>query len=238
MINYGQILNNPDSLRRQFDAAKPYRHLIFENFLETGVTESILATFPTSEKMNIKDNKESLKLYLRDLHKLNPAVKSVFDEFASERFLKALSQITGIPGLQADPYIEGAGLHQGANGSFLNIHADFNFHEKLQMHRRLNILIYFNKDWKYEYNGYLEAWDKELKFCKMIKPSFNRCVLIETTETSYHGYLKLNVPDGVTRKSLATYFYTLTRPAEEIAPPHSTLWQKRPEKYDVEIINY
>jgi len=237
MINYEKIFNSPDTLRRQFDTARPYRHLVFEDFLANDVAESILATFPKPEKMKVKDNDESLKLYLRDLRKLNPTVKSVFDEFASERFLQALAQITGIPDLHADPYLEGAGLHQGANGSFLNIHADFNFHEQLQMHRRLNILIYFNKDWQQEYNGYLEAWDKELKFCKMIKPSFNRCVLIETTETSYHGYLKLNVPDSVTRKSLAAYFYTLTRPAEEIAPPHNTLWQKRPENYDVEIIN-
>jgi len=237
MINYDILLDNLVFLQNQFSAAKPFRYLIFEGFLETTVAESILATFPTPEEMKIKNNKGSRKLYLRDLCKLNPAVKGLYHEFASERFLNALAQVAGIPDLRADPHLEGAGLHQGANGSFLNIHADFNVHDTLQMHRRLNLLIYFNKDWEEAYGGYLEIWDKNLKICKMIKPCFNRCVLMETTETTYHGYLKLNVPADVTRKSLAAYLYTPTRPAEEIVPPHSTLWKKRPEKYAVEIID-
>ncbi len=237
MFDYDRIFRNPDSLRRRFESARPFRHLLFEDFLPTEAAEAIWATFPKPEKMKMKENDESLKLYLRDLHKLNPTVKQVFEEFARARFLQALSQVTGIAELHGDPYLQGAGLHQGCQGSFLNIHADFNFHEELQMHRRLNLLIYFNKDWREEYQGYFEIWDKDLSFCKMVKPGFNRCVLIETTETSFHGYLKLDLPEGVTRKSLAAYFYTLTRPAEEIAPPHSTLWQKRPEKHEVEVIN-
>jgi len=58
---------------------------------------------------------------------------------------------------------------------------------------------------------------------------FNRCVIFNTTDFSFHGHPDpLTCPEGRTRKSLAMYYYTNGRPAEEISGDHSTLFKARP----------
>ncbi len=108
----------------------------------------------------------------------------------------------------------------------------FNRHEKLQLDRRLNLLIYLNKDWKEDYGGYFEMWNTEMTRCeKKVLPIFNRCVIFSTTDFSYHGHPEpLTCPEGWTRKSLALYYYSNGRPAEEISGDHSTLFKARPQE--------
>ena len=73
-----------------------------------------------------------------------------------------------------DPYLFGGGLHELKDGGFLNIHCDFNKHPKMNLDRRINILIYLNHDWKDQYGGALELWDTNMKNCvQKIKPIFN-----------------------------------------------------------------
>ena len=110
----------------------------------------------------------------------------------------------------ADAQLVGAGVHLVKPGGFLDIHADFNEHPVLKKKRCLNALIYFNKDWKNEYHGALELWDQDMRRCATrVWPVFNRCVIFQTTMTSFHGHpAPLACPEGVTRNSLATYYYT------------------------------
>lgn len=131
-------------------------------------------------------------------------------------------------GLRGDEELFGGGLHQSVKGAFLNVHVDYNIHPKTKYHRRLNIIIYLNKDWMEEYEGHLELWDftdGNKNLLSKIAPTFNRCVIFETNEISYHGHpKKLNAPEGVNRKSLAAYYYTETRPEKEIAEEHNTVY--------------
>ena len=62
-----------------------------------------------------------------------------------------------------------------------------------------------------------------------IEPLAGRCVVFSTTSTSWHGHPKpLACPQGQTRKSLALYYYSNGRPAQEDTGEHATLWQKLP----------
>jgi Rps23 Pro-64 3,4-dihydroxylase Tpa1-like proline 4-hydroxylase len=145
-------------------------------------------------------------------------------------FIDFLETLTGITGLLPDPHLWGGGLHQIQRGGFLKVHADFNRHERLDLDRRLNLLVYLNKDWKEEYGGQLELWSRDMKRCEeRVLPVFNRCVVFSTTDTSYHGHPdELTCPEGWTRKSMALYYYTTGRSAEETSQSHSTLYQERP----------
>ena len=84
----------------------------------------------------------------------------------SYEFINFLSNLTGIKEkLIPDPYLWGAGYHELKDEGFLNVHADFNLHPELKLNRRINLLIYLNKDWQENYGGSLELWNREMKNC-------------------------------------------------------------------------
>jgi Rps23 Pro-64 3,4-dihydroxylase Tpa1-like proline 4-hydroxylase len=134
--------------------------------------------------------------------------------------------------LLPDPYYTGGGLHQIRPGGLLEVHADFSYHTKLRLDRRINVLIYLNKDWKEEYGGHFELWDREVtRAVKKILPIFNRCAIFSTTSTSFHGHpLPLACPADRNRKSIATYYYSNGRPEEtsELTHRHEVAFQERP----------
>ena len=123
-------------------------------------------------------------------------------------------------------------MHQIQKHGFLKIHADFNWNRFLKLNRRVNLLIYLNKSWKEEYGGHLELWNREMSECvERILPVFNRCVIFNTSDFSYHGHPDpLTCPDGWTRKSLAVYYYTNGRPQEEQSDIHCTIFKRRPHE--------
>ena len=72
-----------------------------------------------------------------------------------------------------------------------------------------------------------------MKEChQKILPIFNRCVVFSTTDFSYHGHPDpLTCPEDRTRKSLALYYYSNGRPAEEVSgSDHSTIFKARPDE--------
>lgn len=146
----------------------------------------------------------------------------------SDEFKNLISSICNIPQLISDPELVGGGLHQIMNGGYLDVHVDYNFHPQTKLHRRLNLLLYLNKDWKQEYEGYLELWDMDAKKqLDAIAPIFNRAVIFETNEISYHGHPRpLNMPPDVMRKSLAVYYYSKEREESEVAIEHNTIYRQ------------
>ncbi len=122
-------------------------------------------------------------------------------------------------------------------GGLLKIHADFNKHPVTQLDRRLNVLVYLNKDWEEAYGGHFELWDKNMEKAEVrILPIFNRMAVFSTTSYSYHGHPDpLTCPADRSRKSIALYYYTNGRPAEEIDPKlgsHSTLFRVRKDRME------
>jgi len=150
----------------------------------------------------------------------------------SMSFLEFLSAVTGIQNLIPDPGFEGGGLHQILPGGKLGVHADFNKHRSFGLDRRLNVLVYLNKDWREDYGGHLQLWDREMRACEAkVLPVFNRVMVFGTTDFTYHGHPDpLQCPNGMTRKSLALYYFTNGRPSEEVTGEHSTVFRARDER--------
>ena len=111
---------------------------------------------------------------------------------------------------RSDPYFLGGGFHETLRGGCLGIHADFNIHQKMKLRRRVNVLVYLNEDWDPTYGGDLELWTRDMKQkAKSVSPLFNRCVIFNTDDDSWHGHPDaLACPEGKSRKSLALYYYT------------------------------
>jgi hypothetical protein len=156
-----------------------------------------------------------------------PATTAVVDELTSPAFVQFLKALTGMDRLFVDQSLHGGGLHQSKRGGFLNIHADFTVHPyHRDWVRRVNVLVYLNKDWRDDYRGHLEFWDRDMgRRHQWIAPIFNRCVIFQTDTHSYHGHPEpLMCPDGVTRKSLALYYFT----KEQSPYVRSTEYRARP----------
>jgi hypothetical protein len=199
-------------LRESYGNASPFPHTVIEEFLPPALLERVLAEFPRDDAVELYDRaQERFKAEYRP-ETLPDFSRRVFHTFNSLPFIRLLENITGIQGLIPDPYFQFGGFHELRQGGHLSIHADFNRHQAMNLQRRINVLIYLNHDWRDEYGGQLELWDKAMTACqRSITPDFNRCVIFNTDLDSNHGNPgPIDHPQGVSRKSIALYYYTAT----------------------------
>lgn len=197
-----------------YKRAQPFPHIVIDNYFAADVAQQLEQEFPIGlDQKWIHYLHYNEKTYgLNKKQAFSNSIQKLLNYCKSEEFIHFLEQTTGIKGLHFDNDLEGAGLHQTKNGGFLNVHADFLHHPfKKKWKRRVNVLIYLNRDWKDEYGGHLEFWSANMKNCvKKIAPIANRMVIFSTTETSFHGYPEpISCPDSVSRKSIAFYYYTI-----------------------------
>lgn len=233
------LLNPIDrrELRDRIRGAKPFPHFCIDNFLNPSFAEEIYQAFPSFSEAKAVGREfatvnEQKKIQITDSTKFPPPIARLNDLLASREFVELLSEVFEIPNLIDDPGLIGGGIHETDTGGRLDVHVDFNFIEERQWHRRLNVLIYFNKDWKEEYGGYFDIWDKDVKQCYgSFAPVFNRACGFATSEISFHGVTPLTCPPGVVRRSFATYYYTKEAPPGWTGEVHSTIFKARPQEW-------
>lgn len=228
---------NYDKLASAEYESFPFPHTVIDNFLHTDKLDKIV-----SEINKLDDDKAPCKFTdPRSLYEYNKFafdsnygdfLKEVFVELNSDTFIDKLEQITGIKNIiRNDINLRGAGIHRIHKNGFLQLHTDFNSYylNGVKLDRRINLLIYLNPDWKYEYNGHICLCDKNSMTCiKKISPILNRCLIFNTTKNSIHGHpMPLNVPEHVKRNSIAVYYYTKNTKGEvdfEGDREHCTTW--------------
>jgi hypothetical protein len=229
----GRMKEEMQGARASYLGANPFPHIVFDNFFDSEVLDLILAEFPRPNQIRWQefDNAQEIKLASAVEASFGPVTRLLFYHLNSMTFLDFLSGVTGIENLISDPSFDGGGLHQIVRGGKLGIHSDFNKHGRYGLDRRLNVLLYLNKDWREEYGGNLELWDRSMTRCEAkVLPIFNRMMIFGTTDFTYHGHPDpLRCPEGITRKSLALYYFTNGRPAAEISGQHSTIFRDRQE---------
>ena len=243
IIDYERLSQASDELADNFRNADPYPHIVIDDFLSREFVKVLNANFPDISAKK-KAGSEHIPVVLADgteaqlgkrwlsRERLVPLVyRRLYWELNANPFVGILEKITGMSGLLPDPHMRGGGVHRTGTGGYLKMHADFNKHPQFGLDRRLNLLIYLNEDWLPEYGGDLELWSKDMRSCvQKIAPIAGRCVVFSTTSTSYHGHPHpMTCPSDRTRDSVAVYYYSNGRPADEIADEHGTLWQKLPK---------
>ncbi len=199
-----------EKLHNSFGTAIPCKHLVLDDFLDQEIADQLYEHFPSIDSLNVK-RKSLNENKAEDYHfeRWHPAFSQVREVVGSTEFAAWMTRITGVENLRTTRDSLGSGVHQGANGSYVDVHVDVNMNPEAGLWRRVNLLIYLNKHWKEEYGGHLELWDKEMKVMhQRVAPKHNRAVIFYTDDNSPHGYSKIDVPEGETRKSFYTYFYT------------------------------
>jgi Rps23 Pro-64 3,4-dihydroxylase Tpa1-like proline 4-hydroxylase len=219
------------SAHADYISAKPFPHVVFDNFFDPALVELVLEEFPKPDAIRWQkfDNPREIKLASSKEASFGAATRLLLYHLNCATFLEFLSAVTGVDNLIPDPRFEGGGLHQIVRGGKLGVHADFNKHRDFGLDRRLNLLLYLNKDWREEYGGHLQLWDQNMTHCEAkVLPLFNRVMIFGTTDFTFHGHPDpLNCPGEMSRKSLALYYFSNGRPAHEISGEHSTIFKSR-----------
>jgi Rps23 Pro-64 3,4-dihydroxylase Tpa1-like proline 4-hydroxylase len=214
MINEKNFYNL-EKLKLDFLKSKPFNHVIIDNFLEPNIAEKVSNEIPdwNDEKAwgVFYNNSIEVKKTQNHWNFFKEYTYRTFSYLNSEKFLEKLRLITDSKELIIDQGLHGGGYHCHGNLGKLNIHLDYNLHPKLNLQRKLNIIIYLSKNWKKEYGGKLELWsgstEQAIKCEKNIDIVFNRAVLFDTTQNSWHGFSNtIKCPENISRKSLAIYY--------------------------------
>ncbi len=230
-----RVLQQVAQWRERFGAAEPFRHVVIDDFLERDVAQGLLDAFPSYEKGNSAsdDGRAGGKSTVERIRDLGPAYAELDATIQTRDFLDFVGTVTGIERLLYDPFYLGGGTHENRQGQMLQAHIDFNYHPSERWHRRLNLIVYLNPHWEKAWGGNLELYRDpyaDAQPLARVVPLFNRCVLFETTEHSWHGFDRIELPPmhaGLSRKSIAIYFYSKDRPSAETAGKHTTHYVNR-----------
>jgi len=221
-ISIPELLELGKQKNAEYMQAEPFPSMYFDNLFDDDMLRKIIAEFPEigKDKQDIKyENPNELKLATRGEYRFGPTTREFVHFLNSQPFLEFLQNLTGIKEtLLPDPYLEGGGFHEIKQGGYLKMHVDFHKHKLTKLDRRLNILVYLNEDWKEEYGGHFELWERDMSKCaKKILPVFNRLAMFSTTDYSWHGLPDpLTCPPDRSRRSIALYYYTNGRPEGEV----------------------
>ena len=232
MINYqtdrSSLIALGEKEHETYVANAPFSHIVIDEFFEPEAMNEVLTEVDAVDRSKryakFLDRETGHNKFAFFPDAVGPKTARLAQCLNSGPFLAYLEKLTGIPNLIADPSYFGGGVHWIDNGGYLEVHADFNHLKKYNLARPINLLLYLNKDWKDEYNGHLELWDRPtMTKRKTVAPLFNRAVIFSTVKEALHGHpTPLSAPPGVARRSLALYYYTNTW--EPAVQAHTTLY--------------
>ena len=229
-VDYDRLEADLPALAAAYAAAEPFPHVVLDGVLVPEVFERAATEFP-----DLRDERWNGYLHVNETKYSNtepdtwgPTLNAVAREFCSPRFVQYLVGLTGIEGLVPDWSMDGGGLHQTLRGGHLNVHADFSSHHTHEnWARRVNILLYLNREWRDEWGGKLELWDRDMTACQdKVTPAGNRMLVFTTSDDSFHGHPDgLTCPEDVARRSMALYYFTV----EDHVVRRSTNYRARPQ---------
>ncbi len=218
-----------------FLSALPFQYVIIDDFFDPEFAEALLADFPAFDESTRNEfGGTSQKSFVSTLQSIGSTYRIADEMLSSQPFLDWVGAVTSIDGLLYDPDNFGGGTHENRHGQGLDPHVDFNLHPKTGTHRRLNLIVYLNKDWDDAWGGAIELHsnprDAAANEIRSYAPAFNRAILFETTERSWHGFPRIDLPESErhrSRKSLSIYLYTEEAPPTAVAS-HATFYVQRP----------
>ena len=226
-----KIFNYKKVDKEKYTQNKPFSHIALDHLWDRSLLEQCnrdiyqINQWDSEKRFYGSIKKRSTANY----QNFPESVKKIVDEVHSLQFLEWLKSFTGEEVLIGDPYLIGGGIHSTTQGGFLKIHTDFNWHEKLKLYRKLNLLIYLSENWEENWGGHVEFWSKDLKKCEVkICPTINKTVIFSTDDFSFHGHPDpLNCPNNVWRNSLAFYYYSPIKTKRVFYKRHDTNYKER-----------
>jgi Rps23 Pro-64 3,4-dihydroxylase Tpa1-like proline 4-hydroxylase len=206
-----------------------------DNFLDESTTHMLYEECMNAPKggWTVFTRSGSKMEEFNDLISLPTAHKVTYDLMHSGEFLYELEQMTGILGLLPDPHLVGAGYSIIRNGKTLGCHYDFNWNDRIRLHRKLTSLLYITPDWRDEWGGHIQYYNDNIdlnpnaKLIESVAPKFNRFVINENIKQGpYHRVSAVNAPGDVYgRCAIRFFYYVSTSEPDKDNPPHRSTYK-------------
>ena len=206
---FGEWINQCDLLSDEFNTNNPFNHIVIDDFLNTQYAEELQEKFPSNyDNWHKYCNPIEYKYAFDDINSLDATIKDYFYLLSCPQFVTIMNKLTKINNLEMDPFLHGAGLHAHGRYGKLDIHLDYEKHPFCNKERRINIILFLNKEWNTRWNGANELWNNNVTKCmKKTEIKFNRAIIFQTNDVSWHGMPeKVLCPENIFRKSLAYYY--------------------------------
>jgi len=192
--------------------SKPYDHIVIDDFFNT---EHALNFYEEVQNFSIDElwvyeNSFERQRVMNKWDQFGPKIYQSFYELCDHNIEKLFSQLFKV-NVRADIGLHGGGVVLYPTGGKLNVHLDYETHPKLGAVRNLNLLVYLNPNWDSHWGGglnlYSENNDGTLKLEKSIECKFNRAVIFNTDQNSWHGLpSKIDCPSDQARTALNFYY--------------------------------
>jgi len=210
---FGDWVRDIDVYRESFLEGKPFKNVVIPNFLNADVIENIHNEFPCDFNKNIDwfhyNNPLEVKYLNSAINNMPMCIRDVYYALSTTQMTNLISNMTGIQELECDPTLYGSSIHAHGRHGRLNLHLDYEKHPLLpNKERRINIILFLNKDWKREWNGHSELWNENVTECiKKQCVVYNTAFIFQTNDISWHGVPeKIMCPANHYRKTLAYYY--------------------------------
>ena len=219
-------LGAAEAMRAPYRAATPFPHAVIDGFLDPALAERFAAAFPDQALASVRraNGYQNGKRGYRPATLGDHPAAGLLERLNAPPLVRLIEALTGNAALVTDPDFVGGGFHEIDPGGHLSIHADFRLHPGLGFARRVNLILFLNREWRPEWGGALELWERDRSGRAVaIEPIFNRAVIFDTDQSSFHGHPHpLACPPDIRRRSLALYFYNPAKAGERLAS--ETLW--------------
>lgn len=209
-LDHARLTALADELVASYRGAQPFPHVVLDGLLPESMLESVVAEFPPPDdpRWKSEDLASQRKQQWRDAAQLPPTVASFIGLLQSAAFLSFLERLSGIEGLIGDAHCYHGGPHQTMHGGFLKVHSDEPMQPALMLQRRVNVIVFLNREWRSEWGAELELWDAEMTRCvQRVAPTFNRMVIFDSAAANHGHPDPATSPEDVIRQSIALYYY-------------------------------
>lgn len=218
-----------DSLRRQF--AEPRigrtRYAVIDNLLPTDLAHAIHRAFPPLERMRLMSSFREQKYTSKALDQMDRLMHDAIFAFQAQEVIDVVAEITGMRDMVGDPHLYAGGISAMTKGHFLQPHIDNSHDGEGRLYRVLNLLYYVTPDWSPESGGSLELWDERVRERVELPSLFNRLVIMQTNQSSFHSVNAVRAAGA--RCCVSNYYFSPHSPNDREVF-HITFFQARPEQ--------
>jgi len=186
------------------------RFFVLDDLLPRKIAYQMYDEFPNIKKMRTLNNFGELKFKFAALKNTSPLLQAMHYAVQDPKVIAIVEDITGIKNQVPDQSRIAGGVSAMIKHYYLNPHLDNSHNIDKTLYRTVNLLYYLSPDWQIENGGNYHLWNETVTECIQVPSFFNRFVVMETHQKSWHSVSPVTV--DAPRCCLFNYYFSAQSP--------------------------